>query len=56
MKRLFSLLLVPVVGIALSLATPVASAQEKKEGEKKEEKKKKSKKKKGEEKKGEEKK
>ena len=49
MKRLFSLLLVPVIGIALSMAVPTASAQEEKKDEKKGAKKKKgSKKKKGE--------
>ncbi len=35
MKRLFSLLLVPIVGIALSMAVPTASAQEEKKDEKK---------------------
>ena len=35
MKRLFSLLLVPVIGIALSMAVPTASAQEEKKDEKK---------------------
>ncbi len=54
MKRLFSLLLVPVIGIALSMAVPTASAQEEKKDEKKAAKKKGSKKKKeGEEKKSE---
>ncbi len=53
MKRLFSLLMLPVMGITLTLATPVASAQEKKEGEKAEGKKKAGKKKKGEGKEGE---
>lgn len=52
MKRLFGLLLVPVVAITLSLSAPIASAQEKKDDEKKSDKKKKgSKKKKGEDKK-----
>lgn len=50
MKRLFSLLMIPVVAIALSLTVPTTgSAQEKKEEKKGE--KKKGKKKKGEEKK-----
>ena len=47
MKRFFSILMVPVVGVALSLAVPTAMAQEKKEDEKMA-KKKASKKKKGE--------
>ena len=46
MKRLFSLLLVPVIAVALSLTVPTVGAQEKKEEEKKETKKKAGKKKK----------
>ena len=46
MRRLFSLLMVPVIGIALSMAVPTASAQEEKKAAKK-----KAKKKEGEEKK-----
>ena len=34
MKRFFSLLMVPVVGIALSFAVPTATAQEKKDTKK----------------------
>ena len=39
MKRFFSLLLVPVVAVALSLSAPAAFGQEKKEEAKKEHKK-----------------
>ena len=48
MKRLFSLLLVPVVAVALSLSVPSAFGKPGQEGEKKTEKKKGGKKKKGE--------
>ena len=52
MRRLFSLLMVPVIGIALSMAVPTAIAQEeKKKDEKKAAKKKAKKRKEGEEKK-----
>ena len=50
MKRFFSYLMLPIVGVSLSLA-PAAMAQEKKEETKKESKKKSKKKKEGEEKK-----